>query len=135
VVLIVSDHPQLAPFGPVIEYNGRDAFELGACGTVTLLSSLILSFSLSLSSGSSLGAFVLPPCALVSVGCSNTVRAKVVAPLDGRDPHSPLAQFFFQRYEAFGPSEQAAAIANTQQLYDQLLERAQVGDAVGLGIS
>jgi hypothetical protein len=34
VVLIVTDHPQLEPFGPVIEYNGRDAFELGACGTV-----------------------------------------------------------------------------------------------------
>jgi len=50
----------------------------------------------------------------------------VVAPLDGRDPNSPLAQFFFQRYEQFHPSEQPAAIANTQQLFDQLLERSQV---------
>jgi outer membrane receptor protein involved in Fe transport len=36
-VFIASDDPRLAPFGPVIEYNGRDAFELGAVGSVTAL--------------------------------------------------------------------------------------------------
>ena len=36
-VLLVSDDPRLAPFGPVIEYNGRDAFELGAVGSVVAL--------------------------------------------------------------------------------------------------
>ena len=38
IVLIVSDDERLRPFGPVIEYNGRDAFEFGACGTVVAVS-------------------------------------------------------------------------------------------------
>ena len=33
IILIVSDDPRLARFGPVIEYNGWDAFEMGAVGT------------------------------------------------------------------------------------------------------
>ena len=34
VVLIVSNDDRLRPFGPEIEYNGRDAFEFGAVGCV-----------------------------------------------------------------------------------------------------
>ena len=34
IILIISDDERLRPFGPVIEYNGRDAFEIGAVGTV-----------------------------------------------------------------------------------------------------
>ena len=34
LILIISDDDRLRPFGPVIEYNGRDAFEFGAVGSV-----------------------------------------------------------------------------------------------------
>jgi hypothetical protein len=34
LILIISDDDRLHRFGPVIEYNGRDAFEFGAVGSV-----------------------------------------------------------------------------------------------------
>ena len=33
-IVIVSNDERLRPFGPEIEYNGRDAFEFGAVGMV-----------------------------------------------------------------------------------------------------
>jgi len=36
-ILIISNHEKLIPYGPVIEYNGKDAFEIGAIGSVVAL--------------------------------------------------------------------------------------------------
>lgn len=34
IIFIISDDDRLKPYGPVIEYNGQDAFEIGASGSV-----------------------------------------------------------------------------------------------------
>jgi hypothetical protein len=97
VVLIVSDDPRLKPFGPGIEYNGRDACEFGACGSVVGVLDASSSPAPSSSSSSSSG------------GSSRS---------SSKEEETGLFVFNLgARFEAeHGPEELAAATENTTEL-------------------
>jgi hypothetical protein len=102
-VFIASDDPRLVPFGPVIEYNGQDAFEIGAVGGVMAL----------------LDATSNQPD---STNGSSSEEA-------GGDE----GFFVFNHLSAYGPEEREAAIENTTELVHRLQAAQEVNFKSGIG--
>jgi len=99
-VFIASDDPRLVPFGPVIEYNGRDAFEIGAVGGVM---------------------------ALLDATGNQDDSANGSSSSSEDNGGGDEGFFVFNHLSAYGPEEREAAVENTTELVHRLQAAQEVG--------